>query len=751
MVDKDQTFNLEDFEEAFFEQYGDDDEDHESTWSVEQPEGLIETLYEESKVLGLTRALLVEVAYTLSCFIDSAITLRDRTTQEVELGHFARAIEDLTEACDHDDAVLIKYRGREGPEITGQGGKLDYTIQAGTTLVDTTAIGKMSKLQGEDSEYLPERLKTASETFARAGIFTIRISVTHKQRSDVDNLENSCWMLSDYLKAMSGMASTAVDRIVQDGMDIIILNEHMRPDPNLTMLSWLNKADRMSFQKLVAKVGAIIKNARSGSPLLRCPNVYDAIFMNPKFREKAIRPAIEVNNTRWIFTSAQHKPVLTTAQAGLSRELMGLYTKSSLKAAKIIDSLYMADYRDIHSEEFKEIISDVNDLIAQSKKNEVKLEALRQIRGKLLQTPDHVADSIAIEKGKLNFAAPEGGVKDVTLHKGLLKYLSFIKNRAQTNDKIGRILDGDVDFGPNDLKTLSLEINSPVEEAGRFLDVMKKCFRSDGHFHKNIFDRNILFFATNEKKSFRSFWDILKKIKARDDRVAMLNSLKLFIDKIKRPETPLEVILSDFVRSPGTLDYSERNGLILANILIRKYNKELHRHIELTPEEVLLVKDGVSHERARYITSFIARDHDRFLRKIISIHEDLVNVISGSSEDGNIKPLRFLMSIEREIFILLSLSGGMIGRKIIRSAVREYGDPNSDVYSQARNISDTRAVFQLLQVSIRCLGRFAHEEDAPLLESVRSRRDEFLSLKGAQISKDAVKRVMDHIDAQLNR
>ncbi len=751
MVDKDQTFNLEDFEEALFEQYGDDEEDHDSTWSVEQPEGLIETLYEESKVLGLTRALLVEAAYTLSCFIDSAIALRDRTTQEVELGHFTRAIEDLAEAYDHDDYLVIKYRGREGPEIDDQSGKLDYTIQSGTTLVDGATIGKTSKLQGEDSEYLPERLKTASETFARAGIFTMRISLPRGQRDDVDSLENTCWMLSDYLKAMSGMPPAAKNRIGKDGVDIIILNEHTRPDPNLTMLAWLNKADRLSFQKLVAKIGAIIKNARSGSPLLRCANVYDAIFMNPKFREKAIKPAIEVNSTRWIFTSSERKATLTTAQAELSRELMRLYAKSPLKAAKIIDSLYMADYRDIHSEEFKEIISDVNKLVLQSKKDDVKLEALKQIRGKLLRTPDHVADSIAVEGGKLNIAAPSGDMKTITLHKSLLKYVNFIKNRARTNDKIGRLLDGDVDFDPNDLKTISLEINAPVEEADRFLDIIRKCFRSDGRFYKNTFDKNILFFATNEKKSFMSFWDFLKKIKARDDRVAMLNSLQLFIDKIKRPDTILEVILSDFVKTPGMLDFSERNGLILANILIRKYNKELHRHIELTPEEVLLVKDGISDDRARYVTGFIARDHERFLRKIISIHEDLVSIISGAAEDENVKPLRFLISIERELFILLSLSGGMIERRIIRSAVREYGDPNSDVYSQARNVNDAKAVFQLLQLSIRCLGRFAQEEDIPLFENVRAKRDEFLSLKTEPISKEAVKRVMDHINAQLNQ
>lgn len=48
----------------------------------------------------------------------------------------------------------------------------------------------------------------------------------------------------------------------------------------------------------------------------------------------------------------------------------------------------------------------------------------------------------------------------------------------------------------------------------------------------------------------------------------------------------------DFRRKPSLGALTGRNALILANVLLRKYNKKLRNDMALTPEEELPVRDG---------------------------------------------------------------------------------------------------------------------------------------------------------------
>ena len=79
-----------------------------------------------------------------------------------------------------------------------------------------------------------------------------------------------------------------------------------------------------------------------------------------------------------------------------------------------------------------------------------------------------------------------------------------------------------------------------------------------------------------------------------------LNALQMLIAKIHQPKRAIKVLIADFCADPGVIEFADRNALMLANLLIRKYNKELNLDIELTPEEVLLVKEGLDREVVTY-------------------------------------------------------------------------------------------------------------------------------------------------------
>jgi hypothetical protein len=55
-----------------------------------------------------------------------------------------------------------------------------------------------------------------------------------------------------------------------------------------------------------------------------------------------------------------------------------------------------------------------------------------------------------------------------------------------------------------------------------------------------------------------------------------------------------------FLPAPEKVEPSDRNAIMLANILLRTYNKELDVDIEMTPEEVLNVRNGLDRDVVHY-------------------------------------------------------------------------------------------------------------------------------------------------------
>ena len=144
---------------------------------------------------------------------------------------------------------------------------------------------------------------------------------------------------------------------------------------------------------------------------------------------------------------------------------------------------------------------------------------------------------------------------------------------------------------------------------------------------------------------------------------------------------------------------------MLGSILIRNYNKELNIDIELTPEEVLSVKRGIDRSIAQYASWRIDVDNHRFEDKISTIHEQLVDSLSsGGASDISLSP-RFLLSLEREAFIFLSLVAGRTARQIILDACVEYGDPEADIYHSDNSPDYLPHLLKHLQVVIRAMGR----------------------------------------------
>jgi len=189
----------------------------------------------------------------------------------------------------------------------------------------------------------------------------------------------------------------------------------------------------------------------------------------------------------------------------------------------------------------------------------------------------------------------------------------------------------------------------------------------------------------------------------------------------------LKTILEDFLGSSGSVSFSDRNALILANLLIRKYSKELRMDIEISPEEILRVRDGLNAESIRSVARFLDERRDPVFRKIQAIHLKTKKMLNGI-DNGSSMPIRYLLSLERECYIFFSLVGGSLSHRIMAGAVREYGNPASEMYHLAKSGRALKGLIQLLRVTVRGLGRFGEPEDLVLMKQVKAAEAGFYAL-----------------------
>jgi len=170
--------------------------------------------------------------------------------------------------------------------------------------------------------------------------------------------------------------------------------------------------------------------------------------------------------------------------------------------------------------------------------------------------------------------------------------------------------------------------------------------------------------------------------------------------------------------------------------------------IELSPEEVLRVRDGLDVDVVREIGAYLDEKQGPLFDKIRTIHHMTKEMTDGRDNDSPI-PVRYLLSLERECYIFLSLLGGLTAHRIMVGAVKEYGNPDSEIYHLTKSGQTMKGLIQLLRVTVRGLGRFADPEDIMLLKGVKAAEAAFQALIRDESVRYALAGVMKWIDKTI--
>lgn len=739
------------------------------------------------------RLKLIELVHLVSVYLQDAHLLDGVRSKKDSFEELVQVLTQLSALAEHEGTVLVRYRGFTGSaDMTG---KTDYVVVFGNVIVDTGIANAMVKRRGIRLSHVAKRLVKAFDVFSTQGINTLHMRLPEGEDRSRE-LEHIRIVLSIFARYNQAFQMSSPITFKKDGREVtlpLIRDEKGQPDPNLTMLAGLNDLSPRKAKEMVQKVDSWMKSAGGD----KFATVYDAVFAVQSLQRRLIRPPIEVNNIQWRMVGRGQKVVVdgreghiqgggapdgyaddsAAEENDLAEEpaappaksnsrpapkpvateasddpiisfVMTHFGKSPPHAARIIKSVNGRDYRRLNAGQLGERLALVSEILevaeAEPEGHRIESIVLPNLMGKLEQSRDKVL--IALETDGRSIL-DENGEAMGTIHPKVSKVFSVAQGRAVLRHKIRNIMRGGDDFSDADYAALARDFSISVKDARGIVGLLQECFDSDGHFIRKSFERNIPQFVQYERKIFEFMWHYLKETFHRNDRVAFLNSLQLLISEMKQPKKAISTLMTDFLKIPAAIGFSDRNALMLSNLLIRKYNKELNLDIEITPEEVLLVKEGVDKEISEAVSRVIDSNRLRFIKKIETIREQIAWALGAArTNDAQPLPLRYLLSLEREVVIFLSLVGGQTAGEVLRSAVKVYGNSGSEMYRFRDSRNQLVSLLQHLKIILRGMGRLGTDRDLRLLDEVSWGEQGFMRMALGDAERDKIKQVMRWVD-----
>lgn len=680
---------------------------------------LAEALGEEERRIDAWRVRMVELAHTLGALVGAGRLGGSLRDQERGLAFVTQTLDELVPASSRNRVFMIHFRGRGAGAAEG----LDYIIKFAHISVDLAQAKLIARRRGVGLSHLPGRAAKAFEGLAKADIDSLHLDLGQWTKKDRQDIARALAGLGRYYQALAALEAQGTG-ISSPGLGIV-RDEFNRPDPNLSLLADFNGVKPAAIQALAGKVQKMMESAETSGPLARFVSVYEAIFAFKKLKEQLARPPVEVNNAQWLL-AGRESGALNPERARVGRLVRAGYGDAPQKAVQVLESVYGEDFESIDPVFLEKRLTLVNGLLKTIESQRAGAALGREVLGSVSQRLDLVEDEV-MEALVVRGDQP-GAAGPARLHERLLDLVGFFKHRVATKRKIHQMLSASVDFDAQDYETIARDFGILPADARRLLELLKSCFNPEGRFLRAAFERNIPEFARYEKKVFEFLWYYLNAIIDRDDRVAFLNALQFLIDRMDRPAQALEVLLKDFWKNPAQVAFSNRNNLMLGSVLLRRYNKELKNDIEITPEEVLLVRDGLDEGVTQAARLIVERERERLFAKLGAVHQRLKQALAAQPSSQPAMPAPYLITLERELYIFLALIGGPQAHIVLKNALGEYGDPGAEIYRLEQSRRFLKQLWPLLQVAARGVGRFGEPGDIPALQRVQLRGEEMLAL-----------------------
>ncbi|MEN8134519.1 MAG: hypothetical protein ABFS18_03150 [Thermodesulfobacteriota bacterium] len=734
----DNIFQLDESARQLFSEFGGLDSSDRALENTST--GLLESLDQEEKALDYYRLLLAQATCLFAEVLvnSSFIALKEENDEKIRL--FVGFLRRIAKAPKFDGKIFCRLRGQQCPSNKNGSETYDYELSFGNFLLDYQVAQIVEEREGKKGAVIYTKLMEAFKAMSVMDIFNFSIDFGAGEEEDYLRLENTFKHLAHFYAT-------------KNSADLVtVQDEHDQPCINLTLLSVTNNVKTAALQNLVNKIKPMILNPDPGSKLNHFATVYDVILASKKYRKQLKKMPIEVNNVQWLTKKLQTNPEETVKAVQVSRLVLAKYGSNPKMASEVMASINSEGYSDIRTEVMGKRLSLATNFInlAEESTDKVVLqdEALKNIESGLEQLSDEIFDNISInENNEVSSVNTEGQKTKWSIHEKLLGLLSFFKQRSTTKKKIKDITNKDVTFGSEDYAVIAKNFKITEQEAAHLIDLLRACFDDNGRFRRIFFEKNISEFVQYESKVFEFLWHYLKELSTRQDRVSFLNALQLLVAKLKRPQDALKILISDVFNRSASIQFSDRNGLILATILLRYRNKEKGSNVEQTPEEVLLVREGLNKAMVKVVSEFLEKNQEYVIQKVRNITRLLFSSSAREGrKNGEMQP-RFLLYSLRELAVFLALIGSDSSQAIIHGLVKEFGNPDSPYYNDMKDKENLRHSLLLLQVATRALKRFKTSQSDAILDEITQKRDLFVSLNSDPAHLRNVEKVLARIES----
>ena len=453
------------------------------------------------------------------------------------------------------------------------------------------------------------------------------------------------------------------------------------------------------------------------------------------------------------YLSADIDPTNSTNVSSLKTQALALVRRELANDPNLHDDAEIAilnDYDGIGAEEFLKRICTFSRILDRLEKKDTFHEMLSilasLLRIGIYKVSGEALDAVTIRRDGMQVAIGRKMTLLGTMNSGLLTIVSLGKESRMTEQQLAEVEKLINEHSDENLQAVSHAFKIPVKDTERITVLIQNLFGQQRHFIRKAFEVTLSELTGYGNCAFELSWCISKALEGRVNRVAFLNALQNLISRMKRPKHALRFLLADFCRSPNNVHFSDRNAIMLANILLRTHNKELDVDIEMTPEEVLNVRNGLDKDVVNYAQFRLDTVETRFATKVRTIHEKLIALLEYPAPAKEELTIRHLLLLEREIFIFLSLLSGKTAYQILVSALNEYGNPNTGIYRYARATTYLPVFLQQLKIIARGVGRIGTRDDIEVLRKIRYHGLQLEELYGSRENQNAIVRTMQGID-----
>lgn len=751
----------------------------------EEPGRDAENLAAESQ--DALRMRLVEAVYLLNACFRDVLYWEGMRAGKDSFPQLAAVLQELGRVPSGDGVLRIR-RLRPAP---GPGGpRPDLEVRLGEVHVDGAQVTALIRRAGIRLKHLEGRFFKAAEMLAGEGFDRLEIRLPGDSPEALESLRAAVRILAGHRQAAE--KGTAIP-ILRDGRPRQVLpvaDDLGRPDPNLTLLAAENDLDPHALKTIVARVAELLKRPEGASLRRQAPDVYRAIFALRRLREALRRPPIEVGRERAPATgteagtappaaaaaappspappaergsaepasgeaaptkaAAAPAPPAAKIAAGLAAFFGRLPAEHRVAAEQGAEGLLCGDYGGLDLGGLGKRLRDIGRLVqvleARPAAAPLLEGVLQRLQENLDRLPAETLGDLAVDGGRLKIWR-DGAEQEVgQVSAPMARAVDLAKDRAAVRRRLRAGRGGEPLYLARDAGALASAFDLPPEEMEAILRLFRSCFDGRGNFQRSLFEKRVPDFARFPKKVFAVLWEFLRDMPRRADRLPFLNALQLVIKETRQPLQGLRIVLADFMGDPARVEYPDRNALMLAIQFLRRYNKEINVDIELTPEEILRVREGLDERAVAYALWRVNNESRRFLAKAQTIRKNLAAALDPATSGLSGLPARFLLALEREEHILLALVGGDTAASILHAGLALYGKADAAVHRAAAALSLNAGLLQHLAVLIRGIGRIGGETDILLLDQIRREEKGFLEKAPDARTAALVRRVFGWIE-----